>query len=199
MKIFFGRAREVPAPFPPRSGIVADLRVPNQLKDEIEPTRSHTACTVTDDFLSVPYPLCLQHLLDHGEILDGGIFIQEAIPPHVYGRGDVPGPRETGHLFPKIFFNAARIYNSRLGMRLPDKTFQVVLQCDQSPHRLSLVSSQRWRDRSMLERSLLGRPFHPSPVQDTQTLVTQIFQHPKHPPFIAPIVEWIGVDHDVAV
>src|SRR5690242_2749730 len=84
-------------------------------------------------------------------------------------------------------------------MRLPDKTFQVVLQCDQSPHRLSLVSSQRWRDRSMLERSLLGRPFHPPPVQDTQTLVTQIFQHPKHPPFIAPIVEWIGVDHDVAV
>ena len=51
----------------------------------------------------------------------------------------------------------------------------------------------------MLERSLLGRPFHPPTVQNTQALVTQIFQHPKHPPFIAPIVEWIGVDHDVAV
>jgi hypothetical protein len=29
--------------------------------------------------------------------------------------------------------------------------------------------------------------------------VTQIFQHPKHPTFIAPIVEGIRIDHDIAV
>ena len=51
----------------------------------------------------------------------------------------------------------------------------------------------------MLERPFLGCPLHPTAIQNTQAFVAQIFQHPKHPPFITPIVEWIGVDHDVAV
>ena len=51
----------------------------------------------------------------------------------------------------------------------------------------------------MLEGPLFCRPLYPSPIQNTQAWVTQIFQHPKHPTFIAPIIEGIRIDHDVTV
>ncbi len=55
------------------------------------------------------------------------------------------------------------------------------------------------RDTPVLERPSLLHPFHPTAVEDTQVRVAEIFQHPEHPAFIAPVIERVGIDHDPAV
>src|SRR6185436_1386406 len=51
----------------------------------------------------------------------------------------------------------------------------------------------------ILIAALLGDPLYPAPVQDTEAGMPEVLQHPKHPSLIAPVIEWVRVDHDIAV
>ena len=53
--------------------------------------------------------------------------------------------------------------------------------------------------RAMFEWTTFLDPFDPSAVQHLQILVAQVFQHPKHAAFIAPIVEGVRIDYHLAV
>ncbi len=51
----------------------------------------------------------------------------------------------------------------------------------------------------MLERPFFLHPLDPPAVENTQTRVSEIFQHPEHAAFVSPVVERIGIDDHLAV
>src|SRR6476660_8987589 len=112
---------------------------------------------------------------------------------------DVAGSRYSRHLFPKIFFEAPRIDNHGARMRLLHEVLQFVFTGNHGSYRLDGEGSRLGGHAPMLERPFFLHPFDPPTVENTQTCVSQIFQHPEHAAFIPPIVERIGIDDHIAV
>src|SRR5262245_13035497 len=93
--------------------------------------------------------------------------------------------------FPQIFFQASGVKNHRIRMTLLEQGPELVLGDDRVAGGMNRKVSRLRRDSSMFKRPPLIHPLHPATVENTEALVSEIFQHPEHPSFIAPIVEWI--------
>ena len=84
-------------------------------------------------------------------------------------------------------------------MRLPDDELEFILGNCHAFNRLGFKGPGLRRFTAMTEGALLRRPLDPAAVEHLQILMAEIFQHPEHAPFVAPVIEGIGVDDDFAV
>ena len=84
-------------------------------------------------------------------------------------------------------------------MRLLHEMLQFVFAGDHGGHRIDSEGPRLGRHTPMLERPFFLYPLDPPAVENTQTSVSEIFQHPEHTTFVSPVVEWIGIDDHIAV
>src|SRR5438034_11339774 len=96
-------------PFPPRAGIVLHLLVAGQLQDEVEPGRADSARTVAHDLFPGSDALLLQNGADRLHRLDGPVRVEELIPGHVYGGGNVATAGDPLLEGPVVLFGRSRV------------------------------------------------------------------------------------------